>query len=108
MHQTYEGCIDLCISLLRQRKKKHLDEYLLRAACRLTSFGQVRFKLHGEHSADADLLTLHDDDLVRLDGNEIHPIFQGRHEELDFGEGAEVADITESDDDDRARGRRIK
>jgi hypothetical protein len=38
-----------------------------------------------------------------LDGNEIYAIFQNRHEELDVGEGAEIPDITESDDDDRER-----
>jgi hypothetical protein len=38
-----------------------------------------------------------------LDGNEIYAIFQNRHEELDFGEGAEIPDITESDDGHRER-----
>jgi hypothetical protein len=101
--ETYQGRIDLCILLLRQRKRKHLDEDLLPAPSRFTSFASVRFKLLGDNGADADLLNLQDNEMVDLDANEMYPVFQDRREELDFGDGTEIGDITESDDDDRER-----
>jgi hypothetical protein len=69
----------------------------------LTSFAQVNLKVHGENPTDAELLNLQDNDLAPLDGDEIGPVFQDRHEELDRGAGAQIPDITESDDDDRER-----
>jgi hypothetical protein len=93
----------MCISLFRQRKKKDLDEDLPRAAYCLKSFGQVGFKPHAENSADAGVLNLHDNDLLPLDGNEIYPILQDRHEELDLEEGAEIPDMSASDDDGKER-----
>jgi hypothetical protein len=36
---AYEHCIDLFISALNRRRKKYLDEDLIRAVYRLTSFG---------------------------------------------------------------------
>jgi hypothetical protein len=52
--EAYEHSINLFISALNRRPKKHSDEDLLRVTYRLTLFGQVGFKDHGEDRTRSD------------------------------------------------------
>jgi hypothetical protein len=49
---------------------------LLRTTYRLTSFGQLRFKTHGDGSTDPELLNLHENDIVPWDISEPCSVFQ--------------------------------
>jgi hypothetical protein len=95
---TYEHCINLFLTALDERRTKHRDEDLLRAAYRLTSFGQVRFKDYGEDSADPELLDLCDTGAARLHIGRPFPMVLEYQAEAESEGEAEIPDIGESPD----------
>jgi hypothetical protein len=74
--EAYQHCFGLFISALNRRRKKHLDEDLLRAAYRLTSFGQIGFKDQGEDGTNSDLIDLQDPGTAPFHATRPSPIFK--------------------------------
>jgi hypothetical protein len=75
-----------------------MDEDLLRAAYRLTSFGQIRFRDCGENSADPELLDLNDTGAVAPHTGRSFPVLPEHSDEADSEGEAEISDAGESPD----------
>jgi hypothetical protein len=94
---------NLFISALNRRRKKHLDEDLLRAAHRFTSFGQVGFKDHREDSTNSDKINLQDQGIAPFYATRPWPIFEPHQEELGSDEQTGNPEAGEPDDGDGDR-----